>query len=31
VVARSARRVRPERLDADGFVPYGLSPDDLDS
>ena len=30
-VTRSARCVRADLLDADGFVPYGLTPDDLDS
>jgi hypothetical protein len=30
-ITRSARRVRADLLDADGFVPYGLTPDDLDS
>jgi hypothetical protein len=27
----SERRVDASLVDADGFVPYGLSPDDLDS
>jgi hypothetical protein len=30
-VRRTVRRVRADRLDADGFIPYGMSPDDLDS
>lgn len=28
-ITRSARKVDPSLLDSDGFLPYGLSPDDL--
>jgi hypothetical protein len=28
-ITRSGRRVSADLLDADGFIPYGLSPDDL--
>jgi len=28
-IGRSARRVDPDLLDEDGFLPYGLSPDDF--
>lgn len=28
-ITRSARRVDPDLLDEDGFLPYGLSPDEL--
>lgn len=30
-ITRSARRVDPALLDTDGFLPYGLSPDDVAS
>jgi hypothetical protein len=30
-VRRTARRVSADMLDSDGFIHYGMSPDDLDS